>query len=119
MAHFPLLNTGAVSQYPLGVARSRPAQVMTFLDGSDQRYRTRGRSLRQWRIDLTLLNEDEMQMLESFFAAQFGEYSKFTFADPLSGVDVPNCRFGQDTFESAAEGVDNGSTGFWIVETNG
>ena len=119
MANFPELSTGAVAQYPLGINTGLPSQLIRFLDGSDQRYRLRGRSLRQWRIQLTLLTENEMQGLELFFADQLGGYSVFTFPDPYSGTLVPNCRFGEDAFQSDYVGVDDGSNTIWVVETNG
>ena len=119
MPSFPILSTGAVTQYPLTITSGQGTDVITFLDGSDQRYRLQGRILRQWQIRLQSLNEDEMGALEAFFAGQLGDYSTFAFPDPYSGTTVPNCRFAEETFESQYSGVDVTSTSFWIVETNG
>lgn len=119
MAQFPLLNTGAVTQYPLEVRISSPSQVITFLDGTDQRFTLRGRPLRRWRVRLDLLDEAEMEAIQQFFLAQSGEYSKFNFPDPYSSENVANCRFGEDTFLGEYQSVDIGNTSFWVVETNG
>ena len=119
MASFPVLSTGSVTQYPLGVTTGQTTQVIRFLDGSDQRYRMQGSMLRQWQIHLNLLNEDELYALESFFIQQLGGYSTFTFPDPYSGTAVPNCRFGQDALQVQLEGVDISSTSFWVIETYG
>ncbi len=119
MNTFPLLSTGAVTQYPLGIATGQSSQVIRFLDGTDQRFRMQGRMLRRWQIRLDLLNEDEIQALEAFFNSQLGAYSVFVFPDPYSGAGVPNCVFGADAFLSNYEGVDASSTSFWVVETNG
>ena len=118
MNTFPVLSTGAVTQYPLGVAIEQGTQVIRFLDGSDQRFRTRGRILRRWQIHLDLLKENEIEALEEFFRSQLGGYSAFIFPDPYSGSGIPNCIFGADAFLSDYEGVDASATSFWVVETN-
>lgn len=119
MATFPLLSTGVLAQYPTPLTSGQSAQVIWFLDGSDQRYLNQGRMLRQWQIKLDLLNETEIQQLETFFAEQQGDYSPFSFPDPFSGTDVPNCRFAAPGLVSDYVGVDVSSTSFWVVETNG
>lgn len=118
MASFPLLSSGAVTQYPAPVAISQGAQVIRFLDGTDQRYLSQGRMLRQWQIRLTLLNESEIEQMEAFFAGQLGDYSSFTFPDPFSGTNVPNCRIANPQFISEYLGVDVSSTSFWVIESN-
>lgn len=118
MASFPLLSSGAVTQYPAPLATSQSSQVIRFLDGTDQRYLTQGRTFRQWQIKLNLLNENEIQQIEAFFAAQLGDYSPFAFPDPFSGTSVPNCRIAIPGLVTDYLGVDVSSTSFWIVESN-
>jgi hypothetical protein len=96
-----------------------PAQVIRFLDGTDQRFLASGGPLRRWLIDLQLLNESEVAALEAFFVALGGEYSTFTFPDPISGVGVLNCRLGAPELISEYQGVDIAATSMWVVETNG
>jgi hypothetical protein len=119
MAGFPVLNSGAVAQYPAPLTSGQGAQVIRFIDGSDQRYVTQGRALRQWEIRLDLLNDDEIQQMEAFFLAQNADYATFTFPDPFSLTAVPNCRFGspQLTTEYVATAVS--STSIWVIETYG
>ncbi len=119
MANFPLLKTGAVTQYPLEITAGQVAHTVRFLDGSDQRYPMQGRLLRRWQIRLELLNESEMQALETFFEGQLAGYSTFAFPDPYSAVPVPNCRLGEDTLSSDFEAVDIGAISLWVIETNG
>jgi hypothetical protein len=119
MATFPILSSGAVMQYPALISSGQGAQVIRFLDASDQRYLAQPKALRQWQIRLDLLNEDEIQQLEAFFIAQTGDYSTFAFPDPFSGASVPNCTFGAPGFASEYVGVDVSSTSFWVTETNG
>jgi hypothetical protein len=119
MANFPLLSTAAVTQYPAPLTTGQAAKIIRFMDGSDQRYLTQGRSFRQWRIDLSLLNESEVQQIEQFFLTQQGDYSTFVFPDPFSGANVPNCRLGAPELTTNYLGPDAGSTSFWVIETNG
>ena len=116
---FPILSSGAVAQYgsPLGLVS--PAQIVRFVDGSDQRFLTCGRVLRRWLINLRLLNESEIAGLESFFGAMGGEYSTFTFPDPVAGVSVPNCRIGSPDLLTEYQDVDVAATSILVVETNG
>lgn len=119
MAIFPSLGSGAVTQYPTVLSTGQAAQVIRFLDGSDQRYLTQGRTYRQWQIRLDLLNETEIGQLEAFFAEQEGDFSLFVFPDPVSGTDVPNCRIAAPSLVSAYVGVDISSASLVVIETNG
>lgn len=117
MATFPVLSTGAVTQYPAPITSGEGVQVIRFLDASDQRYITQPAMLRQWQIRLDLLNDSEIQQLEGFFTSQSGDYSPFTFPDPFSGTEVANCRFGAPALISEYVGVGVSSTSFWVIET--
>jgi hypothetical protein len=119
MQIFPLLNSGAVMQYPAPLTSGQGAQVIRYLDGSDQRYVTQGKALRRWEIRLNLLTETEIHQIEEFFASQSGNYGSFAFPDPFTGATVPNCRLGapEITTEYMAPGVC--ATSLWVIETNG
>lgn len=119
MVTFPILSSGATSQYPTPLTSGRTAQVIRFLDGSDQRYLMQGKNLRSWQIRLDLLNETEIQQLEAFFVSQQGDYSTFEFPDPFTGSLVPNCRLGAPGLLSEYAGVNVSSTSFWVLETRG
>jgi hypothetical protein len=119
MASFPVLSSGAITQYPAVLSIGQGVQVIRFLDAAEQRYLVQPRTYRQWQIRLDLLNENEVQALEAFFVAQSGDYSVFDFPDPFSGSSVPNCRLAAPGFVSEYVGVDVSSTSFWVIETNG
>lgn len=119
MAIFPVLSTGAVTQYPLPMTSGQAVQVVRFLDGSDQRYPMQGRTFRSWQIKLDLLNESEIQQIEAFFASQQGDYGTFVFPDPYSGANVVNCRLGAPSLITEYVEADTCSTSFWVIETNG
>jgi hypothetical protein len=116
---FPILNSGAVTQYGSPIGFAWPAQVIRFMDGTDQRFLACGNVLRRWSIDLRLLNESEIAAVEAFFSGMSGEYSIFDFPDPISGADVPNCRIGAPELISDYQDVDIAATSMWVVETNG
>jgi hypothetical protein len=116
---FPILSSGAVTQYGSPLGLSWPVQVIRFLDGTDQRFLSRGRALRRWLIDLRLLNESEIASVEAFFSSMGGEYSMFNFPDPISGISVLNCRIGAPELISQYQDVDTGAISLWVVETNG
>ncbi len=119
MISFPTLTSGAVTQYPLAQNTGQSVEVIRFLDGSDQRYLMQGRTFRQWQIRLSLLTDGEIEQIETFFEAQQGNYAPFTFPDPISGEDVPNCRFGTSGLLTEYVGVGSNSTSFWVIETHG
>ena len=119
MATFPVLSSGAIAQYPTQLTSGQAAQVIRFLDGSDQRYLAQGKMLRSWEIRLNLLNEAEIQQIEAFFNLQQGDYSPFIFPDPFTGSNVPNCRLAAAGLITDYISVDVGATSFWVLETHG
>lgn len=119
MSNFPLLQTGAVTQYPGAISSSQPVAIVRFLDASDQRWRLQAKALRSWSIRLALLTDAELWAIEEFFESQLGQYTVFTFTDPYTGQAVPNCRVSDPTLTTQYNGPNNGTTTLWIVETNG
>lgn len=119
MATFPSLNSGAVTQYPLIFGVSQGTSVIRFIDGADQRFLTQGKELRSWQIRVELLTDAEMEQLETFFDSQQGQYSMFTFPDPISGTAVANCRIGSAELTTVYGAPGAGSASLWVIETNG
>ena len=119
MPTFPLLSSGAVAQYSLPVVTGQAVQTIRFLDGTDQRFLFQGRAFRQWEIQLSLLNDAEIEHLKTFFNEQQGDYSAFDFPDPISGDVISNCRFAAPEMVCAYDGVGASSTTLWVTETNG
>lgn len=97
MATFPVLQSGAVAQYPLERQVRTATHVVRFLDGSEQKYRGLAGPLHAWRVRLDLLSDVERDAIDAFFAAQQGEAQTFAFTDPWDGVVYPNCRLGAGT----------------------
>jgi hypothetical protein len=119
MLTFPSLNSGAIAQYPLPVSYTTPTQVVRFIDGSDQRFAARGKTLRSWNLQLSNLSDGEIDKVEKFFTSLGGQYSLFAFPDPYSGVTVPNCRMGESFLTTDYLAADLASLSLWVLETNG
>lgn len=119
MRSFPLLSSGAVSQYPTQSFRGQGIGIIRFLDGSDQRFLHTARNLRRWRIELSLLSDAEIASLELFFNTQKGIFSPFVFTDPATNTQIPNCRFAASEMNTEHVSLNVNSTSLWIMETNG
>jgi phage-related protein len=109
MAAFPRLKTGAVCQYPLGRNSKFQTEVISFGDGSEQRYRDFKGALREWVIGLDLLTDAEITSLESFYWANGGAAGTFEFTDPFDAVVYPTCEF-DESVRFAFDGPGRGST---------
>lgn len=119
MAIFPALKTGAVAQYPIMQNAQYRNQVLRFVDGSEQRFRDAACALHSWVIRLTDLDDAEMAAVESFFCANEGQLSTFTFTDPWSGTKYPHCHIDGD--DLAMEWIDElkSRTSITIRESRG
>jgi hypothetical protein len=91
MSEFPLLKTGAVTQYPAQRTTRYSTQVMWFVDGTEQRYREYSGPLRRWIIQLEALDDEELEAMEAFFLQEQGSYGSFAFMDPWDGQEYPDC----------------------------
>ncbi|MDZ4798336.1 MAG: DUF2460 domain-containing protein [Bryobacteraceae bacterium] len=97
MADFPLLRTGAVTQYPSTASVRQDTHVLRFVDGSEQRWPQAGTTQRSWTLNLARVTEEELAAVEEFFAAQQGRFGAFAFRDPFDGVVYENCSFDADS----------------------
>ncbi|HBY60807.1 MAG TPA: hypothetical protein DEH78_13375 [Solibacterales bacterium] len=93
---FPVLSTGAVTQCPNARDASYSTQLHSFVDGSEQAYRFRGRGLQRWTIRLDLVSHEELAKVQDFFLAMQGQREEFVFQDPWSGLSYPRCRIEGD-----------------------
>lgn len=100
MSAFPPLKTGAVTQYPAERVIRYSSDVLRFVDGTEQRFRTFASPLRQWVIRLDLLDEGEIAAIRNFFSAQSGINGIFSFTDPEDGVLYPSCSLDQDELDT-------------------
>ncbi len=116
MAVFPLLKTGAVAQYPLSTTLTYRADIVWFMDGSEQRFRNAPSVLHEWEIALDQLDEQEMASIESFFLENATVAGTFAFNDPSTGVTYPSCSIASDEMRVAFKGPSSGSTKLTIRE---
>ncbi len=114
MATFPVLNTGAVAQYPLGFGVRYSTQAVQFMDGSRQKYPLIGTGLRRWTIQLDLLREDELGAVIAFVEQQGS--APFTFTDPITGASVSNCVLASEQFDAMIAAKLSGQTTVVIEE---
>ena len=96
MSTFPQLKTGAVIQYPARRDILSATQVLTFVDGTEQRYREHAAPFRRWVIQLDLLDEGELREIEKFFVAEQGKFGNFAFTDPWDGAEYASCSLEAD-----------------------
>lgn len=104
MSAFPKLKTGAVAQYPASRSLECATEVMRFVDGGEQRYRTRGAAVKRWLIQLESLDDTEAAALEAFFEGEQGRFGSFSFEDPWDGVVHADCSLESDEFTMEAVG---------------
>jgi hypothetical protein len=116
MATFPRLKSGAVMQYPGTRGVKFATQVVRFVDGGEQRYRNYSAPLKTWEIRLELLDEGELTELEEFFRENQGQAASFSFTDPWSGTECPDCSVDQDTFALVLGGEMRGATSLVVRE---
>ena len=96
MNTFPTLRTGAVMQYPASKDIQFSAQVVRFIDGSEQRFREFAQPLSRWSIQLDKLDEHELNGLREFFRIVSGGAEAFVFTDPWDGVQYASCSLETD-----------------------
>src|SRR4051794_14311487 len=96
-ATFPRLKTGAVTQYPSSRGVSFETEILRYLDGSEQRWRSNAGGQRWWELKLSSVSEEELCAIEEFFVSQQGRFGRFTFVDPFDGTEYPNCSFDADS----------------------
>jgi len=78
-------------QYPAVQSITYLTGIVSFIDGSDQRYRDYSQPLRRWIIRLSLLADSELEQLDTFFSNQEGQYGTFSFTDPWTSIEYPDC----------------------------
>ncbi len=116
MLTFPQLRTGAAVQYPAYRSTQFLTQVLSFLDGSEQRYRLAPGPLHEWIVRLELLDDSELASLEAFVADTQGAFGVFAFTDPKDGHAYPNCSLAEDSIAGVRSAGLRGSTTLTIVE---
>ena len=116
MSTFPALKTGAVMQYPAQRSLQFATLALQFVDGSEQRFRGYAAPLHRWVVQLTLLDQSELDGLQEFFRGLEGAAQNFAFTDPANGTNYPSCSLQKDSMAAVLAAEWNGQTSLTIVE---
>ncbi len=116
MSSFPTLRTGAVMQYPADRQLRCSTQIVTFLDGSEQRFAGFARPYRRWVVQLSALDESEMEATLVFMREQSGAANTFSFTDPWDGAVYPSCSLDQNSLTHDWKDAGAGATQLVIKE---
>ncbi|MGP0076020.1 MAG: DUF2460 domain-containing protein [Bryobacteraceae bacterium] len=116
MSTFPTLKTGAVTQYPAQRNVQFSTVALQFVDGAEQRFRSYQASLHHWTIQLSLLDQAELQELQEFFRSVEGRAENFGFTDPWDGTTYASCSLGSDSMTAVLEGEWNGEASLTVLE---
>ena len=117
MATFPKLRTGAISQYPSSRSLQFSTHVVSYVDGSEQRFRMFPSAVTRWRVRLDQVSETELAAVAAFFEEQQGRFARFTFVDPWTGVEHVGCSFDQDAAEFVLDSEQAGRS-VLVIRTN-
>ena len=116
MSTFPALKTGAVMQYPAQRGVQYSTVVLQFLDGAEQRFRNYQAPLHQWVIQLSRLDQAELQNLQEFFRSLDGRAESFSFTDPRDGTTYSSCSLASDGMAAVLAGEWDGETSLTVSE---
>ncbi len=78
--------------------------VLQFVDGSEQRFCNYQAALHRWVIQLSLLDQSELQQLQEFFRGIVGRAGDFAFTDPLDGAELSKLQLGEREHGGCAGG---------------
>jgi hypothetical protein len=116
MSVFPTLKTGAVTQYPAQRSIHFSTVALQFVDGSEQRFRSYQAGLHRWVIQLSLLDQAELQELQEFFRSLDSRAENFTFTDPWNATTYSSCSLASDGMTAVLTGEWNGNTSLTVQE---
>lgn len=119
MSSFPTLKTGAIQQYPAQRASQLSTRVVRFIDGSEQRFGNYAEPIRQWVVQVELLDETELHVLREFFRTNAGPGGTFSFTDPWDGSEYPSCSFEKDEMAEDLTEESKGRTTLIVRENRG
>src|SRR5437660_674934 len=91
MSAFPILKTGAVIQVPASRTIQFATDVVQFIDGSEQRFRSYAQPYHRWSVKFDALDETELQNIRAFVQRVNGAAGLFSFKDPWDGTVYAKC----------------------------
>src|SRR5438105_3414962 len=111
MNTFPVLKTGAIMQMPSSRAIQFATDVVQFVDGSEQRFRSYAQPYHRWVVRFDVLDEAELQDIRAFVQRMDGAAGLFSFTDPWDGTVYTKCSLeGGATVDSLMGPTQNGTT---------
>jgi hypothetical protein len=116
MSTLPTLKTGAVMQYPAQRGLQFSTTALQFVDGSEQRFCNYQALLHRWVVQLSLLDQSELQAFQEFFRSIAGPAGDFAFTDPWDGTNYPSCSLASDSMTAVLAGEWNGETSLTVLE---
>src|SRR5580704_9858561 len=116
MSTFPTLKTGAVMQYPAKRGVEYSTTALQFVDGSEQRFCNYQAPLHRWVIQLSRLDQSELQQFQEFFREMAGPAGDFAFTDPWDSTNYPSCSLLSDSMAAILSGEWNGQTAVIVME---
>jgi hypothetical protein len=119
MSTFPTLKTGALMQYPAQRGVQFSTVALQFVNGSEQRFRSYQAPLHRWVIQLSLLDQAELQELQEFFRSLEGRAENFAFTDPWDATTYGSCSLESDSITAVLAGEWNGQTALTVTENGG
>jgi len=126
MPIYPQLQTGALSQYPVGKTRRQRTVVNEAPDGSTVRLSDAAGGVTEWALQYEGISDSETAALEQLFADLEGSLQGFTFLDPCANLLAWSGRLDADVWQkdpllTATEGIDDpaGGTAAWRLVNAG
>jgi phage-related protein len=111
MNTFPALKTGAIIQMPSSRAIQFSTDVVKFVDGGEQRFRSFAQPYHRWVVRFAVLDEAELQNIRAFVQQMDGAAGLFSFTDPWDGTVYAKCSLeGDATVDSLRGPMQNGTT---------
>jgi len=103
-------------QYPARRDVAFSTTALEFVDGSEQRFCYYQAPLHRWVVQLSLLDQAELQVFQEFFRAMEGRAQDFSFTDPWDGTTYASCSLGSDQMNAVLAGEWNGETLLTVLE---
>src|SRR5437870_4219017 len=119
MITYPQLANGAVSQFPVRKRRRQRTVINRAADGSSIRLADPAGEVTEWLLEYSELSDDELTILQQFFASAEGALNGFTFLDPTANLlawseQLTNAVWQRGPLLSAAAGA-----GLWHLVNSG
>ena len=112
MGTFPVLKTGAVIQVPATRTIQFATDVVQFLDGREQRFRSYVQPYHRWSVKFDALDETELQNIRAFVQQVNGAAGSFSFTDPWDGTVYAACSIEGAVADSVTGPMQSGTSLF-------